>query len=81
MLLFICHFSCSFSYFIFRFGSCIPYTAGGINAQPNPCDKFFVTNVDNFYLPSGRARDNVRILNEFVFSTSSVIQRLSPDCR
>lgn len=49
----------------YRLGDCIPFTTKtfpSVSSQ-NPCNGFYTPNIDTVYLPSGRALDNLTLLN------------------
>ena len=69
----------------YRLGRCVPFTPERMQftgtTRENPCNRFYTPHVDNVYLPRGRARDDIRYLNNFAADASLVIDVLQEECR
>ena len=71
-----------FSSFYRLGGQCLPYEAGSEpGTDPNPCNQFYEVGVDRFYLPSGRAGNEPRILYNFAVDTRAIVDFLAPECQ
>ena len=66
-----------------RHGRCIPFlteTYPSISGnRPNQCNRFYTANIDTVFLPFGRARDDLVLLNSFVATFS--LNLLKQECR
>ena len=71
-------------------GRCIPYTTErnspiyrfGDPMNPNPCDAFYRPGIDYVYLPFGRARNDLTLINDIAANFGVLFNiALQPACR